>query len=257
MTRPGRPALPVAAILVVVGLSSCSGSTVKHAPALPPPLQPLAGQAETLAVSPRPTIIAKLMAPTSAFSEPAGTRVVTTLSTAIRPGGGPTELLVLDRRPALGREWLRVLLPVRPNGTTGWIEAAVARLSTSRFRIVISTERRTVEGFDEDRRIGSFRAVVGAPGTPTPHGFFAVAERIPLANPGGFYGTWMLTLTAHSNVLDTFDGGDGRVAIHGRGGSSLEDPLGSASSHGCIRLDNSAIDWLARIAAPGTPVVVL
>ena len=58
-------------------------------------------------------------------------------------------------------------------------------------------------------------------------------------------------------MLNTFQGGDGRVALHGRGGRSLRDPLGSASSHGCIRLSNSAINWIASIARPGTPVVVV
>ncbi len=71
---------------------------------------------------------------------------------------------------------------------------------------------------------------------------------------------WVLTLTAHSDVLRTFDGGDGLTAIHGRGGASLQDPLGSARSHGCIRLGNRAIDWLVhtigRAQLPGTPIQI-
>lgn len=35
---------------------------------------------------------------------------------------------------------------------------------------------------------------------------------------------------------------------HGR-----PDPLGSAASHGCIRLDNAAVAWLAMRAREGTP----
>ena len=57
-------------------------------------------------------------------------------------------------------------------------------------------------------------------------------------------------------MLDDYGGGPGRVAIHGRGGSSLADPLGSARSHGCIRVDNAAVRLLARVLAPGVPVVV-
>jgi lipoprotein-anchoring transpeptidase ErfK/SrfK len=61
-------------------------------------------------------------------------------------------------------------------------------------------------------------------------------------------------------VLQQFDGGDGTVGIHGRGGASLIDPLGSARSHGCIRLANDTIDWLvSTISAtrlPGTPVQI-
>jgi lipoprotein-anchoring transpeptidase ErfK/SrfK len=40
-------------------------------------------------------------------------------------------------------------------------------------------------------------------------------------------------------VLDDYGGGPGRVAIHGRAGASLLDPLGTARSHGCIRIDNA------------------
>ena len=69
-----------------------------------------------------------------------------------------------------------------------------------------------------------------------------------------------MALTAHSNVLQEFGGGDGRVGIHGRGGASLGDPLGSARSHGCIRLSNRSIDWIVRTigagALPGIPVSV-
>ena len=35
------------------------------------------------------------------------------------------------------------------------------------------------------------------------------------ANPSGFFGTYIITLTAHSENLSEFDGGDGRVALHG------------------------------------------
>ena len=67
-------------------------------------------------------------------------------------------------------------------------------------------------------------------------------------------------ITGHSDVLQQFDGGDGTVGIHGRGGASLLDPLGTASSHGCIRVGNSSIDWLVGLirgwALPGIPVRV-
>jgi lipoprotein-anchoring transpeptidase ErfK/SrfK len=69
-----------------------------------------------------------------------------------------------------------------------------------------------------------------------------------------------LALTAHSDALHKFDGGNGRIGIHGRGGSSLRDPLGTARSHGCIRLANTAIDWLlhtiGRAQLPGISVQI-
>ena len=102
-----------------------------------------------------------------------------------------------------------------------------------------------------------YRAVVGAPATPTPRGLFALTAAYP-NDPGDFLGRWVLTLTAHSDALQRYDGGDGRAALHGRGGESLRDPLGSAASHGCVRLSNAAIASIVRrigvAAIPGTPV---
>jgi lipoprotein-anchoring transpeptidase ErfK/SrfK len=108
-------------------------------------------------------------------------------------------------------------------------------------------------------RVRSTRVVVGKPATPTPLGRFAVTWAIRW-HPNEFLGSWVLELTAHSNVLKRFDGGDGVVALHGRGGASLRDPLGSARSHGCVRLPNDTIEWLVRRVGrdrlPGTPVDV-
>ena len=99
------------------------------------------------------------------------------------------------------------------------------------------------------------RTVVGKRSTPTPRGQFAIYERA--ASPrGSNIGPFALHLTAYSDVLQSYDGGPGRIAIHGRAGSLLADPLGSARSHGCVRLSNSALKRLARFAKPGTPVTV-
>jgi lipoprotein-anchoring transpeptidase ErfK/SrfK len=97
--------------------------------------------------------------------------------------------------------------------------------------------------------------VIGKPSTPTPRGLFAVYERV--RQPAGSeLGPWALHLTAHSDTLFDYGGGPGRVALHGRSGPLLADPLGSAASHGCIRVDNAAIHWLAPHAGPGTPVLI-
>jgi lipoprotein-anchoring transpeptidase ErfK/SrfK len=101
-----------------------------------------------------------------------------------------------------------------------------------------------------------FRAVVGAPATPTPHGLAAIYERNRQPNPRAFIGPWSLSLSVHSNVLESYGGGPGRVAIHGRAGASLRDPLGTARSHGCIRILNRHVSWMARKLPAGTPVQI-
>ena len=170
---------------------------------------------------------------------------------------GPMTLLVLDdRRDEGGRQWLRVRLPVRPNNASGWISRDVVRLSRNPWRIKISTRRRTVSVSRAGTIVHVMRAVIGKPGTPTPHGLFAIHERAPQPDPSGFLGPWALHLSAHSNVLTNYGGGPGTVAIHGRSGASLLDPLGSARSHGCLRITNADVSWLARTIRVGTPVLI-
>jgi len=258
-----RARLRTVSLLVVLGVAAggLAGCTRGPLPAgqLPAPVpQGVVAKPAPPAFAPAaPATIARLVAATPALSAPDGAGVVAQLQTSIRPGGGSTELMVLGRRRVAGNDWLRVRLPERPNGSAGWIDGDAAVVSTTPWRVVVSTERKTLSVFWNAQEVKSFRVVVGAPGSPTPRGLFAVAERIPLANPDGFFGSWILTLTAHSTVYQHFDGGDGLVAIHGRGGSSLLVPLGTAKSHGCVRLDNGAVDWLARVAVPGTPVDVV
>jgi lipoprotein-anchoring transpeptidase ErfK/SrfK len=206
---------------------------------------------------PRVAWTARLIAPVAALSAPVSGRLVERQSDFGSWNGGPVQLLVLATRTGSdGQLWLRVLLPIRPNGTSAWIPAATTDLSATPWRIVISTERRAVSVFQNGNRVRTFRAVVGKPSTPTPHGRFAVYEHVPLADPNGFLGPWALHLTALSNALRRYDGGPGRIAIHGRGGASLRDPLGSARSHGCIRIDNAAIRFLAAHVPDGAPVEI-
>jgi lipoprotein-anchoring transpeptidase ErfK/SrfK len=170
--------------------------------------------------------------------------------------GGPVGLLVLAaRRDDAGHLWVRVQLPERPNGRAGWIDADYAKLSRTPWRIVIDRARRRATAFRSGRRMRSWRVVVGKPSTPTPRGLFAVYERVRQSS-GSELGPWVLQLTAHSNTLLNYGGGPGRVALHGRSGPLLADPLGSARSHGCIRMQNRIVSWLAARARPGTPVEI-
>jgi lipoprotein-anchoring transpeptidase ErfK/SrfK len=198
--------------------------------------------------------IATIVAPAWARPRLQSARQAHLVATQTSWSGGPQALLVLGSATRGGREWLKVLLPTRPNGTAGWILRDKAVLSQSRYWIHVATATRRVTVYRDGRRVRSFRAVVGAPGTPTPHTLAAIYERNRQPNPRAFLGPWALALTALSNVLKSYGGGPGRVAIHGRAGASLRDPLGSARSHGCIRISNRDVEWLAREIPVGTPV---
>jgi len=96
--------------------------------------------------------------------------------------------------------------------------------------------------------------VVGATATPTPAGNFALADKLQVTDTNNFLGSWVLPLTAYSDILRTFDGGQGQIALHGRGCASLKQPTGTAASHGCVRIANADIGRLATTVPTGTPV---
>jgi len=177
---------------------------------------------------------AKILIATNVFRQP-GKHIKLRLPTHASWGGGPHVLLVLDSRMYKGKAWLRVALPDRPNGSSGWIREDFVRLSTTSWRITINRAAHTVTVYRGGRKQRSFQAVIGKPATPTPRGFYAIYEKLPQPDPKGFLGPWALHLTAFSDVLLNYGGGPGRVAIHGRDGTSLADPLGSSASHGCVR----------------------
>ena len=158
---------------------------------------------------------------------------------------------VRHTRPRPRISWLKVRLPGRPNSGTGWIHQGGTRASVTSWHIVVSTDARRVRVYFHGRLTRSFPAVVGKPSTPTPTGAFFVEETVtmPLTMPGG---PFALALSARSNTLQEFDGGPGQIAIHGRDG--LGGDLGQAESHGCMRLDTPAIEWLAARIGPGVPV---
>jgi lipoprotein-anchoring transpeptidase ErfK/SrfK len=155
------------------------------------------------------------------------------------------------RVTAAGVPLLHVLLPGRPNGSRGWIEQGGTTVAHTTWRIEVRTASRRVLVYHHGRLARTLVAVVGKPSTPTPHGFFFVEEsvRMPAESPGAPYA---LALSAHSDVLQEFGGGPGQVAIHGL--AHLTGELGTASSHGCVRLGDESIRWLAARIAPGVPV---
>jgi hypothetical protein len=200
--------------------------------------------------------LAAIVAPAEARSRPGGGRNVWWVGTGTAWSGEPQVLLVLGSADRHGHQWLRVLLPIRPNGTTGWIPRDNVVLLSSPYWVTIDKHARMVMIYRQGKLIHKFRAVIGTAATPTPDGVAAIYERDPQPDPHGFLGPWALPLTIFSNVLQNFGGGPGRVAIHGRDGASLNDPLGSAASHGCIRIENGAINWIAKNVPQGTPVQI-
>jgi lipoprotein-anchoring transpeptidase ErfK/SrfK len=213
--------------------------------AAPPPPSPETG-----------ATIARVAAPAIARARPGAGRRITRVTPVTSWSGHAQSLLVLGSIGRDGRAWVKVLLPIRPNRTTGWIPRNRVVLSHTPYWVELRRSSRVMTVYRNGRRKRRFRAVIGAPATPTPRGLSAIYERNAQPSAHGFLGPWVLSLTSFSNVLESFGGGPGRVGIHGRGGASLLDPLGSARSHGCIRISDRPVRWLARRARPGTPVEI-
>ena len=168
-------------------------------------------------------------------------------------GAGPVWLEVRGVKDVRGVRWVKVLLPQRPNGTAGWAPADDFAFTQIHSRVEIDVSARRLTVMRAGKRLARFPIAVGAPTTPTPTGTFAIAEVIPTGDPKAFLGPLVMPLTAFSNALNEFAGGNGRVAIHG---TSLPELIGKAVSHGCIRMRNADIRRVSRIVVPGSRVVI-
>ena len=144
-------------------------------------------------------------------------------------------------------------LPGRPNGHTGWIKQAGTKLEYTPWHLIVNTQRRRVYAYDAGRLVRTFEGVFAAPATPTPKGQYFVEETVALS-PSAVGYPYALALSARSNVYQEFDGGPGQIALHGLG--NVGGTIGTAVSHGCVRLATPDITWLARHIDPGVPVTI-
>jgi lipoprotein-anchoring transpeptidase ErfK/SrfK len=172
-----------------------------------------------------------------------------------RPLTGVRTILPVIGRATDGRgtAWLHVRLPGRPSGHTGWILAAHTSHRSTEWYISVKLSARLVTVYHHGHVLRRFHAIVGKPSTPTPQGRFFVEEAMALA-PSAAGGPFALATSARSHVLQEFDGGPGQIAVHGT--NNLPGALGTAVSHGCIRLGDQAIAWLAERIRGGVPLTV-
>jgi lipoprotein-anchoring transpeptidase ErfK/SrfK len=151
------------------------------------------------------------------------------------------------------RGWVRVLLPKRPNGATGWIRRSQVRLVPLERRVEVDLSARRLTMYEHGRAVRRWQVAVGRPSKPTPTGQFYVTVKLRPPQISPVYGAWALALSGFSNVLDQFGTGDGQIALHGTSNTA---EIGQAVSHGCVRLDNRAITTLAELLPLGTPVTI-
>lgn len=166
--------------------------------------------------------------------------------------GFPQVYLVLSRLVARnGRTWLRIAIPMRPNGRTGWVvHGALGPLHRVATWLVIDRSRLRAFFLEQGRTIWSAPVGIGTPQTPTPRGLFWVTEL--LRSSQAFFGPYAFGTSAFAAVTD-WPGG-GVVGVHG---TSLPQLVPGRPSHGCVRLRNRDILWLVRHMPVGTPVGIV
>lgn len=262
-----RALLLAGAGLAAAGLAGCAADE-------PEPEPTTEASPTTEPTEPSPTTEEATAEPPSGdeYTTTVATSVVDQLTVHADPAdpdaadGAGAEQLVLDRTAEIsgelvllvleeGEAWLHVQLPVRPNGTTGWIRAGDVRTSQHRYAIDVTLSGHELVLTQGAREVLRTPVGVGRTDRPTPGGDYYIKELLSPPDPNGLYGPYAYGLSGYSNVLTDFYGAEGVIGIHG---TNEPDLIGTDVSSGCIRLPNDVVTRLAEeIRLPlGTPVTI-
>jgi lipoprotein-anchoring transpeptidase ErfK/SrfK len=171
--------------------------------------------------------------------------------------GAPTVFAVVgDASPGAtlpNAGWYEVALPTRPNGDTGWVRTTDVTITKTPMRIFVDLDGRSLRLEKDGTTILTADVAIGTEENPTPVGGTFVTELVQYPTPKA-YGPYAYGLGFHSDTLSEFEGGDGRVAIHGTNKPNL---IGQRVSHGCVRMNNEDVEKLVDQQLPlGIPVFI-
>jgi lipoprotein-anchoring transpeptidase ErfK/SrfK len=248
-------------VLVLPLVTSCGGAPASEGSAQPYHAAPIGFRKPAVHLSCTPALDSR-----STRSYAAVVRKLAVVRA--RPGGGkvvgrfgatdqndyPTVFGIVGKR--VDRQckatWYHVQLPIKPNGSTGWVRAGAVRTYAIATKVVVHLSTRRLIAYHAGKPVLRAPVAVGSPQSPTPVGRFYINERFILTNPNGPFGVAALGISAHSNVLTNWVQG-GPIALHG-----TDEPLsiGHADSHGCVRLSNADMQRLLPFAPAGTPVLI-
>ena len=258
MRRGGTVAL-VALVLAVGGCRSTGGrasQTTPTTPATAPATTTVvtAPATTTTTVDPHLSLVAvAAVGLVEVFESPTATTPVHRLENP-QPSAElgkttPLVLLVQEQRP----DWLKVMLPVRPNGSTGWVRTSDVTLESHDYRILVELGAYRITVWKGAEVLLQEPVGLGTAATPTTVGHFYTKELLRVVGQPVF-GPFALALSGFSEVHYEFAGGPGTLGIHG-----TNDPsgLGRSVSNGCIRMSNKGITTLAETLPPvGVPVEI-
>jgi hypothetical protein len=254
-----RAPLRFAAVAVALVVLAGGGWTVVRARAAGAALPPLPAApvvTPSASASPLPAVqrwqVAKAVGPLVAYRRPSTSAPVRGRFGLSNASGYPSVFLVRAVREVGGVTWYDVWLPVRPNGTHGWVRQGDVSIYTTTAKIVVHLAARRLTVYRGGAEVGSFPVAVGMPSLPTPTGTYYIDEKLLPSAPGGPYGVLAMGLSAFQPRLPDWPLG-GPVAIHGTNEDAL---IGQAVSHGCIRMHNADLLKVSAWVPTGSPVVI-
>jgi hypothetical protein len=178
--------------------------------------------------------------------------VVGRLHTPTEEGEPEVYELLEERTSVAGESWVRLRVPGRPNGRVGWVtrsDLGPFHLTHWALSVDLSQLRATL--FLDGRATWSAPVGVGKPSTPTPTGHYWIRELLRV--PGHtLYGPYAFGTSDYS-VLSEWPRG-GVIGIHGTNEPQL---IPGRPSHGCIRMSNADIVYLAHHLPIGAPVEIV
>jgi len=195
------------------------------------------------------TLVAATTGETTVFDAPGSEAPLVTLDATTILGTG-TVLSIVGEAPD---GWLEVLLPVRPNDSTGWIHSSDVEIYVVEGKIIVDLSDRTLSYLVDGEEVLASTVAIGKSGYPTPTGSFFVTDSVTLADSGSPWGPHALGLSARSDTITEYNGGDGIIGIHG---TNRPSSIGKAASLGCVRLPNETIIQLHSLVTIGTPVEI-
>ncbi len=245
----------VIAVAVMVTTSPrmvAAPETSSDLPPAPTVVQTIPG-ITALVFQPQPigTLVAKANQDTIQVFDKPGGEVTQTLSRSditYNPENPLTFVVVSDQDG-----WLEVMLPVRPNESIGWIWSSDVSLSRNYMSIVTDlSDRELCVNVTKDIST-CYPVAIGTAENPTPVGSFFIEAWLQVTDDP-IFGPYQFVLSAYSETETTFLGGNGVIGVHGTNEPWL---IGTAASHGCIRMNNADVTELINLGVtPGTPFTI-
>jgi hypothetical protein len=134
------------------------------------------------------------------------------------------------------------------------VKESDVRLTGVKYGLAVERGRHRLLLYNGDRLVRTFSVGIGTAKTPTPGGLYYLIELLRPPDPNGAYGPYAYGLSGFSNVLHHFNGGDGVIGLHG---TNEPTKVGHDVSHGCIRMYNRDVSYLAHLLPLGTPIRIL